>query len=365
MRISRFLRRTYNICRGIVGIHEYSRITLTFVRLICSSILSNGKKRKMASNRNRRDGRRRTGTRDSVDWPGKWCRVASGKRRVIRSRRVGMSPSCVPAAGRHQRQPRLAARGDRGVVNLHRCLSIIASSLSPVRPLLLQFLFQSPSSINSDNARSSLTKIFILLVSPRRISYVTRIYIYIQAPNNYNYHNPNNVSTSLFPATSPIRPGILKLATSHLPSICPTIYSTCAHVVIISSPFPRCSFNVTSHGHFHYAQPFINSVALAYVHIYIYILHTQRKGSPPPPRSPAISREIISLEITTLGREKGGGRIYKEKDRFRRKRKKILGEERPAVSRDNWDTVYYRLRAIVAVCDWIGGDGSREIADPN
>lgn len=58
MRISRFLRRTYNICRGIVGIHEYSRITLTFVRLICSSILSNGKKRKMASNRNRRDGRR-------------------------------------------------------------------------------------------------------------------------------------------------------------------------------------------------------------------------------------------------------------------------------------------------------------------
>lgn len=98
---------------------------------------------------------------------------------MIRSRRVGMSPSCVPAAGRHQRQPRLAARGDRGVVNLHRCLSIIASSLSPVRPLLLQFLFQSPSSINSDNARSSLTKIFILLVSPRRISYVTRIYIYI------------------------------------------------------------------------------------------------------------------------------------------------------------------------------------------
>lgn len=37
----------------------------------------------------------------------------------------------------------------------------------------------------------------------------------------------------------------------------------------------------------------------------------------------------------------------------------------PAVSRDNWDTVYYRLRAILAVCDWIGGDGSREIADPN
>lgn len=279
MRISRFLRRTYNICRGIVGIHEYSRITLTFVRLICSSILSNGKKRKMGSNRNRRDGRRRTGTRDSVDWPGKWCRVASGKRRVIRSRRVGMSPSCVPAAGRHQRQPRLAARGDRGVVNLHRCLSIIASSLSPVRPLLLQFLFQSPSSINSDNARSSLTKIFILLVSPRRISYVTRIYIYIQAPNNYNYHNPNNVSTSLFPATSPIRPGILKLATSHLPSICPTIYSTCAHVVIISSPFPRCSFNVTSHGHFHYAQPFINSVALAYVHIYIYPPYTTKRLS--------------------------------------------------------------------------------------
>lgn len=61
MRISRFLRRTYNICRGIVGIHEYSRITLTFVRLICSSILSNGKKRKMASNRNRRDGRRERG----------------------------------------------------------------------------------------------------------------------------------------------------------------------------------------------------------------------------------------------------------------------------------------------------------------
>lgn len=61
MRISRFLRRTYNICRGIVGIHEYSRITLTFVRLICSSILSNGKKRKMGSNRNRRDGRRERG----------------------------------------------------------------------------------------------------------------------------------------------------------------------------------------------------------------------------------------------------------------------------------------------------------------
>lgn len=61
MRISRFLRRTYNICRGIVGIHEYSRITLTFVRLICSSILSNGKKRKMASNRNRRDGCRERG----------------------------------------------------------------------------------------------------------------------------------------------------------------------------------------------------------------------------------------------------------------------------------------------------------------
>lgn len=61
MRISRFLRRTYNICRGIVGVHEYSRITLTFVRLICSSILSNGKKRKMASNRNRRDGRRERG----------------------------------------------------------------------------------------------------------------------------------------------------------------------------------------------------------------------------------------------------------------------------------------------------------------
>lgn len=61
MRISRFLRRTYNICRGIVGIHEYSRITLTFVRLICSSILSNGKKRKMASNMNRRDGRRERG----------------------------------------------------------------------------------------------------------------------------------------------------------------------------------------------------------------------------------------------------------------------------------------------------------------
>lgn len=32
--------------------------------------------------------------------------------------------------------------------------------------------------------------------------------------------------------------------------------------VIIPSPFPRCSFNVTSHGHFHYAQPFINSGAL-------------------------------------------------------------------------------------------------------
>lgn len=212
-----------------------------------------------------------------------------------------MSPSCVPAAGRHQRQPRLAARGDRGVVNLHRCLSIIASSLSPVRPLLLQFLFQSPSSINSDNARSSLTKIFILLVSPRRISYVTRIYIYIQAPNNYNYHNPNNVSTSLFPATSPIRPGILKLATSHLPSICPTIYSTCAHVVIISSPFPRCSFNVTSHGHFHYAQPFINSVALAYVHIYIYPPYTTKRLSS---SSFARPREIISLEITTRPRKR-------------------------------------------------------------
>lgn len=83
------------------------------------------------------------------------------------------------------------------------------------------------------------------------------------------------------------------------------------------------------------------------------------------------------------------GRIYKEKDRFRRnfrhakkkeekdisrrRRKresrlyrkdrgvlKILShsltlslsgrEGSPAVSRDNWDTVYYRLRAIVALC---------------
>lgn len=277
MRISRFLRRTYNICRGIVGIHEYSRITLTFVRLICSSILSNGKKRKMASNRNRRDGRRRTGTRDSVDWPGKWCRVASGKRRVIRSRRVGMSPSCVPAAGRHQRQPRLAARGDRGVVNLHRCLSIIASSLSPVRPLLLQFLFQSPSSINSDNARSSLTKIFILLVSPRRISYVTRIYIYIQAPNNYNYHNPNNVSTSLFPATSPIRPGSLNwqhpISLRYVPQFTPLVRTSSLSLHpfhAARSTSPRTDIFITRN------RSLTLSPSPTYIYIYISSIHNEK-----------------------------------------------------------------------------------------
>lgn len=64
-----------------------------------------------------------------------------------------------PAAGRHQRQPWLAGRGDRGVVNLHRSLSIIASSLSPatrsiLRFPLLPFLLQSPSSINSNNGWS-------------------------------------------------------------------------------------------------------------------------------------------------------------------------------------------------------------------
>ena len=96
-------------------------------------------------------------------------------------------------------------------------------------------------------------------------------------------------------------------------------------------------------------------------------------------------------QCRSSSREKRRG-IYKEKDRFRRnfslaKRKRKERERegyrslyierigacfslsaRPAVSRDNWDTVYYRLRAIVAavaVCDWIGGDGSREIADPN
>lgn len=275
-----------------------------------------------------------------------------------------MSPSCVPAAGRHQRQPRLAARGDRGVVNLHRCLSIIASSLSPVRPLLLQFLFQSPSSINSDNARSSLTKIFILLVSPRRISYVTRIYIYI-------YRHLITIIT-ITPITSRLlcfqqRPpsgrGSLNwqhpISLRYVPQFTPLVRTSSLSLHpfhAARSTSPRTDIFITRNRSL--------TLSPSPTYIYIYILHTQRKGSPPP-RSPAISREIISLEITTLGREEGGGRIYKEKDRFRRKRKKILGEERPAVSRDNWDTVYYRLRAIVAVCDWIGGDGSREIADPN
>lgn len=275
-----------------------------------------------------------------------------------------MSPSCVPAAGRHQRQPRLAARGDRGVVNLHRCLSIIASSLSPVRPLLLQFLFQSPSSINSDNARSSLTKIFILLVSPRRISYVTRIYIYI-------YRHLITIIT-ITPITSRLlcfqqRPpsgrGSLNwqhpISLRYVPQFTPLVRTSSLSLHpfhAARSTSPRTDIFITRNRSL--------TLSPSPTYIYIYILHTQRKGSPPP-RSPAISREIISLEITTLTREKGGGRIYKEKDRFRRKRKKILGEERPAVSRDNWDTVYYRLRAIVAVCDWIGGDGSREIADPN
>lgn len=293
MRISRFLRRTYNICRGIVGIHEYSRITLTFVRLICSSILSNGKKRKMASNRNRRDGRRRTGTRDSVDWPGKWCRVASGKRRVIRSRRVGMSPSCVPAAGRHQRQPRLAARGDRGVVNLHRCLSIIASSLSPVRPLLLQFLFQSPSSINSDNARSSLTKIFILLVSPRRISYVTRIYIYI-------YRHLITIIT-ITPITSRLlcfqqRPpsgrGSLNwqhpISLRYVPQFTPLVRTSSLSLHpfhAARSTSPRTDIFITRNRSL--------TLSPSPTYIYIYILHTQRKGSPPP-RSPARERLFLS-----------------------------------------------------------------------
>lgn len=203
-----------------------------------------------------------------------------------------MSPSCVPAAGRHQRQPRLAARGDRGVVNLHRCLSIIASSLSPVRPLLLQFLFQSP--INSDNARSSLTKIFILLVSPRRISYVTRIYIYIQAPNNYNYHNPNNVSTSLFPATSPIRPGSLNwqhpISLRYVPQFTPLVRTSSLSLHpfhAARSTSPRTDIFITRN------RSLTLSPSPTYIYIYIYILHTQRKGSPPP-RSPARERLFLS-----------------------------------------------------------------------
>lgn len=142
------------------------------------------------------------------------------------------------------------------MVNLHRCLSIIASSLSPVRP---------PS--NQTFTEFSLTKIFISLISSPKKNIHTHIY---KVSNNYNYHNPNNVSTSLFPATlnwqPPISLSLLhpSLDVSHnLLHLCPA-----AHVVIIPSPFPRCSFNVTSYGHFHYAQPFINSVALAYIYIY-------------------------------------------------------------------------------------------------
>lgn len=188
-----------------------------------------------------------------------------------------MSPSCVPAAGRHQRQPRLAARGDRGVVNLHRCLSIIASSLSPVRPLLLQFLFQSPSSINSDNARSSLTKIFILLVSPRRISYVTRIYIYIQAPNNYNYHNPNNVSTSLFPATSPIRPGSLNwqhpISLRYVPQFTPLVRTSSLSLHpfhAARSTSPRTDIFITRN------RSLTLSPSPTYIYIYISSIHNEK-----------------------------------------------------------------------------------------
>lgn len=64
-----------------------------------------------------------------------------------------------------------------------------------------------------------------------------------------NYHNPSKRYRLLCFQ----RPG------GYLKTFPPSLFWP---AVIIPSPFPRCSFNVTSHGHFHYAQPFINSGAL-------------------------------------------------------------------------------------------------------
>ena len=179
--------------------------------------------------------------------------------------------------------------------------------------------------------------------------------------------------------------------------MCPTIYSTCARPRTSSlslHPFhaarstsPRTDIFITRNR----SLTLSPSPIYIYIYIYIYILSKKKykneweKGIRGIKRSRCINvdlrrekkeEEFIKRKTDfeeTSASQKEKGKREREREGYRSLYIERIGacfslSARPAVSRDNWDTVYYRLRAIVAavaVCDWIGGDGSREIADPN